>query len=459
MSIRPDKFLIPALVLAFVACLAAQSSIVISIAPATTYQTILDWEATAFASEQNSNYSLYRDTLIDKAANDLGITRVRLEVKSGAENTSGTGSGESMINDNSDPFSINPAGFRWAKLDDTITKIVQPLRSALAARGESLYVNLCYVSFNPGAGYVHGSNSDEYAEFMEAAFMHINSTFGWVPDGIEVILEADNTTSGWSGLWVGNAIAATGPRLANHGWHPEFIAPSVTNVDNGVDYLRDALAVAGARPYLKEASYHRYGGVASIPTYTSYAIGQGLRTSQLEWLGADYLTLHDDLTIGRTSVWAEYALAGIGTTADDNGGAYFRIDPTTYQVTWYSRGAVFRQYFRYVRRGAVRLGASSTAASVVDATAFRNVDGKLVVVSRTTSGASWLIRGLPAGTYSISYTTTTSFNQGTLSDVTISAGQDVPVSIPAPGALTVFQRSGGTATPPSPPTNLRIVSN
>src|SRR5690242_16195355 len=68
--------------------LAAQSATaVISLNPKITHQKMRGWEATAGAYVATSPvFSLFKDKLFDEAVNDLGINRVRLEIRSGAEN-------------------------------------------------------------------------------------------------------------------------------------------------------------------------------------------------------------------------------------------------------------------------------------------------------------------------------------------------------------------------------------
>ena len=60
---------------------------VISLNPSQTYQTISGWEATTQAGQTEcSTFDQYKNTLFYQAINDLGINRVRVEIKSGAEN-------------------------------------------------------------------------------------------------------------------------------------------------------------------------------------------------------------------------------------------------------------------------------------------------------------------------------------------------------------------------------------
>src|SRR4029079_3009863 len=61
--------------------------------PATTYQTMKGWEATARLWETNKEEDRYdaswldfRDHIFDRLANALGVARGRTEVKRGAEN-------------------------------------------------------------------------------------------------------------------------------------------------------------------------------------------------------------------------------------------------------------------------------------------------------------------------------------------------------------------------------------
>lgn len=65
--------------------LAAQTTITLD--DAQTYQTMNGWECTAYiASSCTPHFDAIRDTVLALAVDDVGINRVRLEVRSGAEN-------------------------------------------------------------------------------------------------------------------------------------------------------------------------------------------------------------------------------------------------------------------------------------------------------------------------------------------------------------------------------------
>lgn len=429
---------------------------VVDVWPSVQLQVMTGWEAVAQAGQSECHptaVGIYLAPLFDAAVTDLGINRIRLELKNGTENTvdwfTRFENGEvtraeyrnhwyEAINDNADPLLANPAGFHWAQLDRTVDLVVNPLRQRLLARGESLYVNLTYVDFGVSA-FEHSANGQEYAELILEAFRHLQAKYGWVPSAVEMILEPDITTT-WRPNTIGAALVATGDRLAAAGFRPDFIAPSNTNMTNAVQYFDDLVLVPRVKEYLTDLSYHRYGGVtaAALQAIGDRASAHGVRTGMLEHIGAGYLQLHDDILVGRGSSWEQFALA---YCTGDDGAQYYTIDqgnPASPVIALGSRTRFLRQYFRDVRLRAVRIGAAS-GDSRFSPLAFRNRDGRHVVVLKASAGGSVEVRGLPAGTYG-RYYTTESATDVRLADVTIQSGQGVTASIPAAGVVTVHRR-------------------
>ena len=372
---------------------------------------------------------------MDQAVAD-GLNRIRMEIKINVERPAL--SPTTPVNDNADPFVINPAGFQWADLDAQ-AEIVNMMRARLAARGETLYVNLCYVDFDPST--LH-TVPQEYAELIEAAFLHLSSTYGWVPDAVEALLEADNQTSPdpiWNARMVGNSIVAAQTRLAGRGWNPRWIALSTTACQNAAGWYNTMKAnVPASIQNLDELSYHRYGGCsqADVDGILAAARADGNWTSMLELIGATYIHLHQDLKAGNVA-WQQFAIGYDGANGD-GGGSYYLVNHTTHTAAISSRMKILRQYFKYIRRGAVRIAATSNNA-VLDPVAFINANGKYVVVVKTTGPGGFNVVGLPPGTYGIKYATNTRFDFD-LPDVTILAGGPVTTSIPDVGVITVYQR-------------------
>jgi hypothetical protein len=362
----------------------------------------------------------------------LNITRARLEVPSGVE---GSGSRYSIVNDNSDPNVINQAGFNWSTFDYEIDRLIGPWRKKVAAAGLQPYVVLTYVDFGAST-FEHYNNPQEYGEFMLAVFQHMQSKYGWVPNGVEPMLEP-NEVAGWSPDAVGRAIVAAAQRLQANGFAvPDFIAPSTSNIGAAVNYVDGMASVPGAMTLIKEFAYHRYGATtADLQALASRAVQHGKRASMLEfWTdGANYRTLHMDLTMGRISAWQK------GVFADNFGcsGSHFiqmvsgtpQLCPTT---------KIIRQYMKYIRPGAERIGAT-TQNSSFDPVAFINSNGKYVVVVNAEATGSFSISGLPAGTYGVVYTTETADGVN-LSNVTLTAGQTLSTSMPGIGAITIYQK-------------------
>jgi hypothetical protein len=420
--------------------------------PNVKHQTITGWEATTWVAEPGDPaFPYYKDKLYDLLVNDIGINRVRLEIRSGVENDNDNWSDYqagnidyptwrcrryATVNDNSDPCVINWLGFHFSEMDWTIDNIVNPLRQLMGARGEQLYVNLNYVAFTSQIGscgtYLH-DNPAEYAEFVLAAYLHLQSKYGWVPDSWEVLLEPDNVSQ-WDGRLLGRAIVAAAGRLEAGGFNPAFVAPSNTNMGNAITYFDDLIQIPGALQYLKEFSYHRYGGVSdtNLQAIASRAVQHGINTSMLEWWfdNATYHILHKDLTMGRNSAWQQAVISGFFNIDDSN--------PSNPVISIKEVTKFNRQYYKFIRPGAIRIEATSDSADF-DPVAFVNTNNRYVVVVKAAAVGNFTIDGLPSGTYGIKYTTAGQYDVD-LPDQSLGAGEPLPTSIPAAGVLTVYQK-------------------
>jgi O-glycosyl hydrolase len=447
------KVAVAALCLAFAGARPVQAAGTITLDPATTYQSMTGWEATAWASQDSPAFPNFRDTLFDQAVNDVGINRLRVEVRSGAENSQDywtqyqTGAIDyatwrsvrySTVNDNDDPDAIDWNGFHFSELDDVIEQIVIPFKQRVEANGDHLYINLNYVAFTsqigPGLLY-HHDDPEEYTEFILAALLHLRNQYGWSPDAVEVILEPDNVSQ-WNGPLIGQAIVACAAKLSANGFTPRFIAPSNTNMGNAVSYFDQLIQVPGALGYLSELSYHRYAGVsdANLQAIAARAEQNNIGASMLEWWSGSngYQILHKDLKEGRNSAWQQAVISG-----------HFDIDesdPDNPVVTINSATQFTRQYFRFVRAGAVRIGAASDSGEL-DPLAFVNADGRYALVVKAGAPADFTVQGLPAGIYAIRYTTAAESDVA-LPDQTIGAGESVSATIPAAGVVSIHATVG-----------------
>lgn len=383
--------------------------------PSKTYQTISGWEATIdlVTPGDPPPEAAYPDELLDRVVTDVGIDRVRLEIRSGAETPgdaptrflSGELDSESWkrerynaVNDNDDPFVINPDGFNFDELDHHVRTVLLPMRERLARRGETLYVNLCYVSFRDGRFFQ--MQPEEYAEFVLATYRHLDETFGFVPDQWELVLEPDQPKSHLSGRVLGEAMVAAGRRLEQAGYTPSFAAPSVVDMSNAVPWTREILGVPGAADYLDELSYHRYRGIdrRELDRIARLAEERGLRTAMLElWFGrATAEVLYEDLTAGRNAAWQGRVVRGLMEVAadgPDDQGRYLTYRAPEVRYT--------RLYFTAIDRGAVRIGARSSDETAFAPVAFRNPDGTTAVVVLGRKPGTVTVGDLPPGEYEV----------------------------------------------------------
>ena len=373
---------------------------VVTVDPSRRFQTIAGWESTANLSELVGEISpQHAQGLLRTAVDQAGITRIRLEVRSGVEGPAGafndflrTRSYEMwrqrrypVTNDNDDPRVINWAGFDFSEMDREVEMAVLPMRKLLDARGEKLVVSVCYVAFVNSRRILH-EDPEEYAEFALATMLHLRDKYGVTPERWEVILEPD-VAGRWSGKRIGETILATSRRFAEHGFRVGFIAPSTTNMRTASYYFDDMLRVDGALPHLAELSYHRYSGVSrgALARLTERSNKYHVPISMLEfWFGrAGPDVLFEDLAAG--AVAFQNRVVGRLVT-DARKGNMTLNDDVRYN------GAVLRA----VRPGAVRVGATSSQ-DALKALAFNRLGGGIVAALRATAASNVVVRGLPAG--------------------------------------------------------------
>ena len=389
----------------------------ISIESGKQYQSMRGWEATIdlVDADRRDMFLLAREEVFRRAVSEVGINRVRLEVRSGAESRSKNWlryeAGEYpyeewsrlryvTVNDNDDPREIDWSGFDFSELDRMIEEQVLPMREALAARGEKLFINLCYVAFAKGLGgeaYIH-DDPEEYAELVLATYLHVQEKYGFAPDSWEVILEPDLVPQ-WTPRLVGEAIVAAARRLKEHGFTPRFVAPSVTDAGNAVRFVEGMAKVKGAMDHVVELSYHRYRRAtpANVKAIASLGAKYELPTSMLElWFGrARAEVLFEDLTVGGASAFQGRTLIGLFDMRKTEKG----------EVRVSLRQDVRKnlQIFKYVRIGAVRIGATSNARETALPVAFRNADGGMVVAVLASAPGDFVFEGLDPGRYEVSY--------------------------------------------------------
>ncbi|HEV8364355.1 MAG TPA: Ig-like domain-containing protein [Gemmatimonadaceae bacterium] len=436
------------------------SSGTITVNSAQQFQTMTGWEALMEIGQAECDpraYQAYRNEVLDRAAFEVGINRIRLGLRAGFENPVDywpmyRPGGQltfnqweitwfQVVNDNNDPFVINPAGFNFGYLDYTIEQLILPLRQRLQSRGEDLWVTVSYTGARSPTGVLHRDNPEEYAELVLATFQHIQQKYGFYPNSLELVNEPN--IGGWPPVNIANNLLAAARRLRAAGFFPQFVGPTASGLVATTQMFDQMILVPGVKQTLNEISWHRFGTTttADLTAIAQRAAANGMRTAMLEHGGSGHDHLHEDLTFGNVSAWQQFGLAFCGTI--DSGSMYFlvsgaKVGENNPVVNIGKMTRYLRQYFRYVALRAVRLGATSGDARFAPV-AFRNANGKYVVVVKASAGGSFTVGGLPAGLYGIDYTTVADYMKP-LADVQITSAQSITTAIPDSGVLTIYAK-------------------
>jgi O-glycosyl hydrolase len=433
---------------------------------ATRYQTMKGWEAHARAwqvdklrNAYDPSWKVHAPAIATRMVTELGLNRIQVPLRSGWQNpvdywAQFVAGALSYTEWKSHNYEKSGSVIQFSEFDFLIETSVLPMATALAARGEKLYVNLGYGDFNT-QGFLQGSvsfaaNPAAYATFVQAFFDRLKSKYGITADALELLNEPENTA--WTGTQIGQALVAAKARLVAAGYPGlNYIGPSPSSAGHMQTMANSMLAVPGAAAALTTLSYHRYDspGASTIGALDAYAKSKGLQLDMSEWIDATADTLLEDLTVGNVASWQKWAIADRKEAGRTNPQAFYYlcdISTTPPSITMAPNTALLAQYFRYVRLGAVRVAAQSSVTARRPV-AFINADGTYVVVVKTTAGTgaqAVTVSGLPAGTYGVR-TTTYSGQAADQADVVAAANGTLTVTL-ADGITTLF---GKTANPPS----------
>jgi hypothetical protein len=394
--------------LALGAC-SADKPATITVVPSETFQTMDAWEATAkmweFDKRGNrfdSSWMPARDRILATMIEEGGINRLRLELRSGAENpvdywsqfragklsyTDFRNHYYEKINDNADSRALNPRGVQFSELDFRVENFILPALRIAKQMGRPMTFTLCYVDFGwttRKGSLSHAANPEEYAELIAAAYSHLRQKYALEPAALEIILEPDNG-DGWDGKRIGGAIVAVSKRLEAQGIRPRIIAPSTSVARKMPRYFDQLSSIPGAAQKIAVLSYHRYGKPPApevAEAIRARAKRIGAQTAMLEYTRGDADDLFDDLIEANVSSWQKYSIAtlDLGNAMNPQGNMLrvSHLDRAIPEVETLPESTALAALFRAVDPGAVRIGTRSDQPWA-EAVAFRNPDGHLAV--------------------------------------------------------------------------------
>jgi O-glycosyl hydrolase len=372
-----------------VLCGASASAVEVTLDPAVQYQTILGWGAASWSPPWVSQ-SL-REALIRDAVNELGLTRLRLELPSG--NGADARAWE-WLNDDWDPLTTNWSAFNTAAADGRIAEMIVPFKEAVEANGDPFNLYVSPSLFNGGSSGAAPvwllNNPGEYAEFALSYLLNLKNTFGIEADFYCILNEAGNNNP-FDASVVAQMIKTLGPRLEAAGLSTRIEFPESVNARAAWNsYIQNVMGDEDVWPYVGCLSYHLYG---TNDPYRSYIRDLGtsldLPTAQTEYMNLNMNYFYDDLVLGGVSYWEIYGI-----------GQCFEWNPNNTSFSRIRQYWNFRQVMHYVRPGAVRIEAGSDDSGL-RVLAFTH-EGQTTVVLINGSGSRTVnISNLPVGTYGV----------------------------------------------------------
>jgi hypothetical protein len=378
--------------------------------------------------------------VIREAVNELGLTRLRLELPGGNRSD---GTAWEHVNDDWDRLHIDWPAFNTADLDQRVTEVVLPFKRAVEANGEAFNLYVSPSFFNNGSTGAAPpwllNNPGEYTEFALALLTHLKNTHGIETDYYSILNEAGNDNP-FNASVVAEMIKALGPRLQAAGLSTTIQFPESVNAQTAwSSYIQQTQGDGDVWQYIGCLSYHLYG---TNDPYRSQ-IGNlgaslGLPTAQTEFMDLTMNHLYDDLTLGRVSFWEIYGLTQC-----------LQWNPGNASFTRIRQYWPFRQVMHFVRPGAVRIGATSDDSNL-RVLAFAH-QGRTTLLLINGSGSRTVnIGNLPLGTYGVCQ----SVNGGACQEVGLQTATP-PRGTAGTGALSVTVPSNAVLTVyPYPGTNL-----
>ena len=375
---------------------------------------------------ERSNYSDALNGALAVEMVERGFNRFRLEVGPQVE----------FANDNDDPAVLNPKAFRFKWQDCMVREQLLPMKRLVEARGERCIVHVSY-DLGSGATAKWLLTPAEYAEMASATCRHLKKAFRLEPDYWSVLNEPGNGGRPGNPKLCAELTAATGKRLADEGFRTRMSGPDCVTPKQVDAYMKAMTETPGALEHFRQITYHLYRDpmtVAHRNTIRDWARKLKVSAAQTEWMEQKDLRVAEHIFLCLTEAdavsWDRYAW----DIATNVRGQTFRRKSTAWYV---------RQYSRFIRPGAVRVGLTSPDKAVKPV-AFLSPKGKpvLVVLNTDAAGRTLAVANMPPGRYECSHV-----GDGTISKTrTLSASDSGELTLPLPArsVLTI------TADPPAP---------
>ena len=372
--------------------------------------------------------------------NDLGVSLVRAEIPASLEG----------VNDDADPNHYNWDGFNLGPDMDRLMRFCQEFRK----RGVTRFLG---DTFSPPGfmktnravnwgGNIRADMWDEYAEFMSAFIILAQKDYGI--NITDITIQNELLFIEWYASCVYHpqaareAVRALMRRFKADGIHCNILMPEdMMQFDRMIAYIGPTMADPETRDFTGAFCTHRLGRYNELQRWYDATKQYGRENWMTEtsghpqnWTGAMRMAtdIYDYIVGGNFSVWVYLRL----TSSQRSGGDGLMVDgqpaPKYYAA---------KQWYRYVRPGAVRVDAPSSDPNVLAAAFTQDVDGTLTVVLINNGAAADVHLTTNGADLPAEFTVyRSSENEGCVDAGSVAAG-DMTVAMPAQSIVTLYGHS------------------
>lgn len=413
----------------------AHGQVVVRVDNAMPHQTMEGFGATtlslAYGAMDNVRADL-RPQAIDALYNQVRLNMGNLEAEPCEAPASNV---FAPANDDGDPSRFNAAGFNWIQSDNLVNRVVNPAR---AFGFDNYYVGaLVKTGFALGwAPALRASDYnrylDEIAEHVAAVAIHWRDAYGVTPRYLQLFnepLSGNRELVGGTPRELVDIVKRAGARLRREGFAAmRFVVPAEETEAVSLANATAILADAEARPFVGAIAYHPYpygstyaavpnilrtsgagapdaaavdvrrrlrdlGRTYGVPVFMNEVSHSELPFDAFDGVRGRAIHIHDELTyadaaafFGMNAMWdttshmqhfAGRADPGFLNETD----TIVLIDNAAGRVMISPMGRAIGHYARWIRRGSVRVEATSSDP-LVQVTAFRDDgQGRVVLVA------------------------------------------------------------------------------
>ncbi|MFH1761271.1 MAG: hypothetical protein ABIA63_09245, partial [bacterium] len=342
------------------------------------------------------------NTLYSEIFDDLGVSMLRFRMLRYTESKPDENN-EARDNDNDDPFVID-----WSGVDTSMLKYIAPLLQAAQSRG----VKLIGTIFSPPSwmktngvaeqgGYLKSGYEDELVEFILIWVKAIEKYHGIHVDYVSIQNEPNTTCcfTSYSSSQLRDIIKLLGARFEAEGVTTGIYSPDISGLGAFSGYVNTICGNPVAMAYVDRLATHNYtanfwnpdGMILQLTSAYNLANSYGKKLWLTEYCDdqSNYGTwneglalvqhLHDALVYGQVSAWLTYEIYR------DPSGKAFSIYDDSGQIT--PKFYHLKQYFRYVRPGAVRVETASSDTDIL-VTSFVHNDSNTFTVAAINRSSS-----------------------------------------------------------------------